>query len=46
MELTSSARKCWSRERLIVIAKAESTQGEVNPRFTVTSLRLTDGGNR
>jgi hypothetical protein len=32
-----STRDTWSRERRVV-AKAEWTQGEVNPRFVVTSL--------
>jgi hypothetical protein len=36
-------RKSWSRERR-VIAKAEWTQGEANPRFIVTTL--TDGDGR
>jgi hypothetical protein len=31
-------RESWSRERR-VIAKAEFTKGEANPRFVVTSLR-------
>jgi Transposase DDE domain group 1 len=33
-----TTRKSWSRERRVV-AKAEWTQGEANPRFIVTSLR-------
>jgi hypothetical protein len=33
-----TTRKSWSRERRIV-AKAEWTQGEANPRFIVTSLK-------
>jgi hypothetical protein len=33
-----TTRRTWSRERRIV-AKAEWTQGEANPRFVVTSLR-------
>ncbi len=37
-----STRKSWSRERR-VIAKAEWTQGEANPRFIVTSLTAGDG---
>jgi hypothetical protein len=37
-----STRKSWSRERR-VIAKAEWTQGEANPRFIVTSLTIGDG---
>ncbi len=44
-ELTWSTRKSWSRERR-VIAKAEWTQGEANPRFIVTSLTATDGDAR
>ena len=36
-------RKSWSRRRRVV-AKAEWTQGEANPRFIVTSLRRADGG--
>src|SRR5215831_783833 len=32
-----TTRKSWSRERRVV-AKAEWTQGEANPRFIVTSL--------
>jgi len=35
----------WSRERR-VIAKAEWTQGEANPRFVVTSLSRTEAGAR
>jgi hypothetical protein len=35
-------RKSWSRERR-VIAKAEWTQGEANPRFIVTTLKDQDG---
>ena len=34
-------RKSWSGERGVV-AKAESTQGEANPRFIVTSLTRAD----
>ena len=37
-EFKWATRKSWSRERR-VIAKAECTQGEANPRFVVTSLR-------
>ena len=37
-----STRKSWSRERR-VIAKAEWTKGEANPRFIVTSLATGDG---
>ena len=36
-DLIWSTRDSWSRERR-VIAKAEWTQGEANPRFVVTSL--------
>jgi hypothetical protein len=36
-DFTWSTRKSWSRSRR-VIAKAEWTQGEANPRFVVTSL--------
>ena len=32
------ARRSWSRERRVV-AKAEFTGGEANPRFVVTSLK-------
>ncbi len=41
-DLTWSTRKSWSRKRR-VIAKAEWTQGEANPRFVVTSLVAADG---
>jgi len=44
-ELTWSTRKSWSRKRR-VIAKAEWTQGEANPRFIVTSLTTADGDGR
>lgn len=44
-ELTWSTRKSWTRERR-VIAKAEWTQGEANPRFIVTSLTAADGDGR
>jgi hypothetical protein len=44
-ELTWSTRKSWSRERR-VIAKAEWTKGEANPRFIVTSLTAADGDGR
>src|SRR5215216_2438825 len=44
-ELTWSTRKSWSRERR-VIAKAEWTQSEANPRFIVTSLTAADGDGR
>jgi hypothetical protein len=41
-DFTWSTRKSWSRERR-VIAKAEWTKGEANPRFIVTSLATGDG---
>ena len=44
-ELIWSTRRSWSRERR-VIAKAEWTQGEANPRFIVTSLTAADGDGR
>jgi hypothetical protein len=44
-ELIWSTRKSWSRERR-VIAKAEWTKGEANPRFIVTSLTAADGDGR
>jgi Transposase DDE domain group 1 len=44
-ELTWRTRRSWSRERR-VIAKAEWTQGEANPRFIVTSLTPADGDGR
>jgi Transposase DDE domain group 1 len=44
-ELVWSTRKSWSRSRR-VIAKAEWTQGEANPRFIVTSLTAADGDAR
>jgi hypothetical protein len=44
-ELTWSTRKSWSRKRR-VIAKAEWTKGEANPRFIVTSLTIADGDGR
>src|ERR1700734_3364155 len=40
-----STRNSWSRERR-VIAKAEWTNGEANPRFIVTSLRKSEGKAR
>jgi Transposase DDE domain group 1 len=40
-----STRDSWSRERR-VIAKAEWTQGEANPRFIVTSLKRAKAGAR
>jgi len=33
-----TTRACWSRKRRVV-AKAEWTKPEANPRFVVTSLR-------
>ena len=44
-ELIWSTRKSWSRRRR-VIAKAEWTKGEANPRFVVTSLTFDDGDAR
>jgi hypothetical protein len=44
-ELIWSTRKSWSRKRR-VIAKAEWTKGEANPRFIVTSLTAADGDGR
>ena len=44
-ELIWSTRKSWSRKRR-VIAKAEWTKGEANPRFIVTSLTEADGNGR
>jgi hypothetical protein len=44
-ELAWSTRKSWSRRRRVV-AKAEWTQGEANPRFIVTSLTAADGDGR
>jgi Transposase DDE domain group 1 len=41
-DFTWSTRNSWSRERR-VIAKAEWTKGEANPRFIVTSLTEGDG---
>src|SRR6516164_276789 len=40
-----STRDSWSRRRR-VIAKAEWTQGEANPRFVVTSLKRSQVGAR
>src|SRR3974390_1896899 len=40
-----SCRDSWSRKRR-VIAKAEWTQGEANPRFIVTSLKRAEAGAR
>jgi Transposase DDE domain group 1 len=44
-ELTWRTRKSWSQTRRVV-AKAEWTQGEANPRFIVTSLTMADGESR
>ncbi len=44
-ELIWSTRKSWSRRRR-VIAKAEWTKGEANPRFVVTSQTSDDGDAR
>src|SRR5712691_869367 len=44
-DLIWSTRKSWSRQRR-VIAKAEWTKGEANPRFIVTSLTAADGDGR
>ena len=44
-DLTWSTRKSWSRQRRVV-AKAEWTQGEANPRFIVTSLTAAHGDPR
>jgi hypothetical protein len=44
-EFTWTTRKSWSRARR-VIAKAEWTKGEANPRFIVTSLVPADGDGR
>jgi Transposase DDE domain group 1 len=41
-DFTWQTRKSWSRERR-VIAKAEWTQGEANPRFIVTSMTEDNG---
>ena len=41
-DFTWSTRTSWSRERR-VIAKAEWTKEEANPRFIVTSLTASDG---
>jgi hypothetical protein len=40
-----STLNSWSRRRRIV-AKAEWTQGEANPRFVVTSLKCSEAGAR
>ena len=42
-DFTWSTLDSWSRERRVV-AKAEWTQGEANPRFVVTSLAQRGGG--
>jgi Transposase DDE domain group 1 len=44
-ELMWSTRNSWSRQRR-VIAKAEWTKDEANPRFIVTSLTAADGDAR
>jgi DDE family transposase len=44
-DLTWRTRKSWSRSRRVV-AKAEWTQGEANPRFIITSLTAGAGGGR
>lgn len=44
-EFLWSTRESWSRRRR-VIAKAEWTQGEANPRFIVTSLKPKEAGGR
>jgi hypothetical protein len=44
-ELMWSTLDSWSRRRR-VIAKAEWTQGEANPRFVVTSLKAAEAGAR
>ena len=44
-ELIWKTRKTWSQTRRVV-AKAEWTQGEANPRFIVTSLTMADGEGR
>ena len=44
-EFTWSTLTSWSRERRVV-AKAEWTQGEANPRFVVTSLGRDEAGAR
>lgn len=44
-EFLWNTRKSWSRRRR-VIAKAEWTGGEANPRFLVTSLTAADGDSR
>ncbi len=44
-ELRYQTLKSWSRERRVV-AKAEVTQGDTNPRFVVTSLSSTEAEAR
>jgi Transposase DDE domain group 1 len=44
-EFQWSTLDSWSRERRVV-AKAEWTQGEANPRFVVTSLKPEEAGAR
>ena len=44
-DFTWRTRKSWSRERRVV-AKAEWTAGEANPRFVVTSLARQEHGAR
>ena len=44
-DLLWSTLDSWSRRRR-VIAKAEWTRGEANPRFIVTSLKSTEAGGR
>jgi len=44
-ELRYQTLKSWSRERRVV-AKAEVTQGDTNPRFVVTSLLRTEAEAR
>jgi hypothetical protein len=44
-EFAWSTLTSWSRERRVV-AKAEWTQGEANPRFVVTSLKPEEAGAR
>ena len=44
-DFTWMTRKSWSAPRRVV-AKAEWTQGEANPRFIVTSLSQEDGNSR
>jgi hypothetical protein len=45
LQASLPTRKSWSRKRC-VIAKAEWTQGEANPRFIVISLKRTETGAR